>query len=51
MTYNVSNRGVRIELSGGECVMVGSQRAGELADAITRRIRLCKRADADAFQS
>ena len=44
MTYNVSgNRSVRIELTGGETVIVGSQRAGELAAAIGERIGSPKR--------
>ncbi len=35
--YNVSgNRGVRITLADGRVVMIGSRRAEELADAITR---------------
>ena len=39
VTYSVSgSRGVRIELAGGGSVLVGSQRADELADAIGQRI-------------
>ena len=35
MAYNVSgNRGVEVELTDGRTVMVGSQRADELADAL-----------------
>lgn len=41
MTYNVSgDRGVRIELTGGETVIVGSERADELAAAIGERLGL-----------
>ena len=37
--YSVSgNRGVRLQLSSGESLLVGSQRADELAHAITERI-------------
>jgi hypothetical protein len=43
MSFNVSGtRGVRIELIGGEFVIVGSQRAGELAAAIGERIGSAK---------
>jgi len=48
MTYNVTgNQGVRIELTGGEVVIVGSQRAYELATAIAERTGLAKRWDPD----
>jgi hypothetical protein len=37
MAYNVSgNRGVQLELTNGKRILIGSQRADELADAITQ---------------
>jgi hypothetical protein len=48
-TYNVSgNRGVRIELADGGSVLVGSQRADELADAIAERIGVSEPRDREA---
>jgi hypothetical protein len=44
MTYNVSgNRGVEVTLCGGQSVMLGSQRADELAAVIQSRLRPAKR--------
>jgi hypothetical protein len=40
MAYNVSgDRGVQLELVNGKRVLIGSQRAGELADAIQERMK------------
>ena len=40
MAYNVSgDRGVQLELMDGKRILIGSQRAGELADAIRERMK------------